>query len=145
MEKQCLGCKEDFEATTKKQVRCKSCKTEYDRLWYEANKERIKTKKQVSNTKSYDKRRMVAYEHFLNHPCVDCGESDPIVLEFDHRDDSEKSFTISNAISSFGCTLAQLKKEIEKCDVRCANCHRRRTAKQFNWFSRLNIILCPVV
>jgi hypothetical protein len=30
--------------------------------------------------------------------------------------------------------LNQVKNEIEKCDVRCANCHRRKTAKDFNWY-----------
>jgi hypothetical protein len=25
-------------------------------------------------------------------------------------------------------------KELSKCDVRCANCHRRRTARDFKWF-----------
>ena len=29
---------------------------------------------------------------------------------------------------------ASLKQEIAKCEVVCANCHRRRTAKQFGWY-----------
>jgi len=61
----------------------------------------------------------------VDHPCIDCGEDDPIVLDFDHRDPREKSFVLSDAP-----TLALAIKEIEKCDIRCANCHRRRTAKE---------------
>ena len=31
-------------------------------------------------------------------------------------------------------SLDTLKKEIDKCEIRCANCHRRKTAKQFNFY-----------
>ncbi|HUQ34490.1 MAG TPA: hypothetical protein VM095_20380 [Pyrinomonadaceae bacterium] len=68
------------------------------------------------------------YEYLEGHPCVDCGESDPIVLEFDHVR-GKKSY----AVSSLGWRLVSwdsVMKEIAKCDVRCANCHRRRTAEQ---------------
>jgi hypothetical protein len=63
-------------------------------------------------------------EFLADHPCVDCSESDPIVLEFDHRGD--KLFNISNGLRdrNWQTVLA----EMEKCDVVCANCHRRRTA-----------------
>jgi hypothetical protein len=27
--------------------------------------------------------------------------------------------------------------EIDKCDVRCANCHRRRTAADFGWWRHM--------
>jgi hypothetical protein len=72
-----------------------------------------------------------AYNYLTAHPCVDCGESDPIVLEFDHRDPSKKRASISKLISHV--TWAALQREIAQCDVRCANCHRRRTAEQFGW------------
>lgn len=68
------------------------------------------------------------YEYLENHPCVDCGESDPVVLEFDHVR-GKKSYEVS----SLGWRLASwnsVLKEIAKCEVRCANCHRRRTAEQ---------------
>jgi hypothetical protein len=69
--------------------------------------------------------------YLLGHPCVDCGEKDIIVLDFDHRDRANKVFAIGRMI---GGRLDRLIQEIEKCDVRCANCHRRRTAKQFGWW-----------
>jgi hypothetical protein len=63
------------------------------------------------------------------HPCVDCGESDPVVLEFDHRDPAAKSFSIGDALGKTW-QWEKIAAEIAKCDVRCANCHRRRTARQ---------------
>lgn len=61
--------------------------------------------------------------------CADCGESDPIVLEFDHLEPRLKSFTISQAIG-LGKTLTEVKLELEKCELVCANCHKRRTARR---------------
>lgn len=77
------------------------------------------------------RRRITAYilDYLSAHPCVDCGESDPIVLEFDHRDPVAKDFDISNMrFKAF--SLGRVMEEIAKCDVRCANCHRRRTYRQ---------------
>jgi len=62
--------------------------------------------------------------------CKDCGEDDPIVLEFDHLDPSRKTRALSDG-HHFGWSLEKLLKEAEKCEVVCANCHRRRTAKAF--------------
>ena len=39
-----------------------------------------------------------------------------------------------SALSREGYSLNKLKQEIAKCDVVCANCHRRRTARQFEWY-----------
>jgi hypothetical protein len=61
------------------------------------------------------------------HPCIDCGERDLDVLEFDHIDPGSKAFSISK---SYKYTLKTIKREIEKCAVRCANCHRKRHAEQ---------------
>jgi hypothetical protein len=56
--------------------------------------------------------------------CADCGEFDPRVLEFDHLRD--KKFDITRGLRQR--PWAALLDEIAKCDVVCANCHRRRTA-----------------
>jgi 5-methylcytosine-specific restriction endonuclease McrA len=65
-------------------------------------------------------------EYFRLNPCADCGEPDPIVLEFDHLRD--KSFAIGPALSQRNWN--SILDEIEKCEVVCANCHRRRTAQR---------------
>ena len=59
-------------------------------------------------------------------PCADCGENYPYyVMDFDHLRD--KSFNISRFVREMGGTLEKLKKELEKCEVVCSNCHRSRT------------------
>jgi hypothetical protein len=69
-------------------------------------------------------------EYLLAHPCVDCGEKDPVVLEFDHVR-GEKRFTIG---SHLWLPWNKIKSEIDKCDVRCSNCHKRRHAKENGTF-----------
>jgi len=58
--------------------------------------------------------------------CRRCGEDDPVVLEFHHRVPAEKRFPISavRAVPKPADT-ALVMAEIAKCDVLCANCHRR--------------------
>jgi hypothetical protein len=63
-------------------------------------------------------------EYLLAHPCVDCGETDLLVLEFDHLRD--KKYNIGEMVNR-DFTWGSILREIEKCEVVCANCHRRRT------------------
>jgi 5-methylcytosine-specific restriction endonuclease McrA len=74
-------------------------------------------------------------DFLLLHPCVDCGEKDPIVLEFDHRIPKDKSKQVSRMLSGH-YSWEKIMFEIEKCDVRCANCHRRKTHKDGLFFGR---------
>ena len=59
---------------------------------------------------------------------MDCGENDIVVLEFDHIGDDKLS-SISLMISR-AASWTTILKEIEKCEVVCANDHRRRTARR---------------
>ena len=54
--------------------------------------------------------------------CHNCGEKDPCCLDFHHRDPEMKSFNVGST-----CNVSQkaLESEIEKCDIVCANCHRK--------------------
>ena len=58
--------------------------------------------------------------------CCDCGERDPIILDFDHVVVA-KRHRVSTMVAC-GWGLLTIVREIEKCVVRCANCHRRRHA-----------------
>jgi hypothetical protein len=81
--------------------------------------------------------KLLAYDYLMTHPCVDCGEGDPVVLDFDHIDPATKTGEISWFIRRQD--LAGLATEIEKCEVRCANDHRRKTARDFGyarWLAR---------
>ncbi len=72
-------------------------------------------------------------DHLLKNPCVDCGEGDPLVLEFDHV--QGKSQAVATLASS-GVSLERLEEEVAKCEIRCANCHLRRHRKN-GWGSPL--------
>jgi len=67
------------------------------------------------------KKRCVEY---LGGKCVDCEhEYLPVVFDFDHIDPYLKSFKISGkAIYRWH----EIRKELDKCQLRCANCHRLR-------------------
>ena len=83
------------------------------------------------------KNRIKSLDYLSTHPCIDCNESDPIVLDFDHRDSKTKKFNISRAVGGSHRGWDLIKREIDKCDVRCANCHRRRTYKQFEYHKHI--------
>lgn len=78
--------------------------------------------------------RTFILSYFDTHPCVDCGEKTPACLEFDHVRPGK--FKIISELVSEGYALNTIKKEISLCDVRCANCHRKKTAIDFNWYSK---------
>ncbi|HST70550.1 MAG TPA: hypothetical protein VLI94_12950 [Solirubrobacterales bacterium] len=105
---------------------CRPCRAEYKREHYQANKQRYIAAAGQRNKALLEERTQYLVAFLREHPCVDCGESDPIVLEFDHLRD--KKFGIASGIR--GRKWQDVLDEIAKCDVVCANCHRRRTAKR---------------
>jgi hypothetical protein len=59
------------------------------------------------------------------------------VLEFDHVRGQKIGHV--GAMAYAPVALGKLKREVEKCDVRCANCHRKRTAKSWRFTLRTRI------
>lgn len=72
-------------------------------------------------------------EYLKTHPCIVCGETDILVLVFDHIDPDTKKAAVGT-MRMRGSSLEAIKTEIAKCQVLCCNCHTRRTAIQFNWW-----------
>ncbi len=98
------------------------------RRHYEKNKDKYKARA-LRFTKQYGTRnRQYIRDYLLNHGCIDCGFDDIRALDFDHvRDMKDKNICIMVAN---GCSLKNIQEEIDKCEVRCANCHRIRHAEQ---------------
>src|SRR4051812_29471041 len=105
---------------------CRGCRSAYGKEHYSANKARYIALAAERTRKKRLERTAFLLEYFEAHPCADCGERDPLVLEFDHLRD--KKFEVANGFEwrPWPVVLA----EMEKCDVVCANCHRRRTARR---------------
>jgi hypothetical protein len=116
------------------QTECKECSKERSKKIYKEKtlEHREKTRKNKKE-KSLRNRKLV-WEYLKTHPCVDCGETDPIVLEFDHLKDKIENISI---LSGRGVSEKTLLDEIAKCVVRCAHCHRRKTARDFGWYKEL--------
>ena len=117
------------------QTYCQLCTRKLNNERYATNpKYRARIKK--NNKRSRQKTLQYIWNYLTIHPCVDCGENDPIVLEFDHVS-GEKQFSIANG--KYNQTLERVIKEIDKCVVRCANCHRRKTAKELDWYKTVDM------
>lgn len=109
---------------------CRECKRNYDKQWYSKKPQEFRDKKFAKQQKLRRSKLQFIVDYLKLHPCVDCGESNPIVLEFDHCK-GQKDFTICDGIHH---SLKRIQNEIKKCEVRCANCHRQRTATQLGWY-----------
>lgn len=113
----------------KLQYHCKECSRKYVNNHYKNNKQYYINKAHRRNHELKIKTINYIGNYLKAHKCVDCGEPDVLVLEFDHRIPKDKYKDVSKMIKNRG-SLASIISEISKCDVRCANCHKRKTAKE---------------
>jgi hypothetical protein len=107
---------------------------EASRRHYAKHRDRVIAKAKGYSKAARNRIRTHINTHLKANPCVDCGETDIIVLEFDHIGD-DKKFNISDA-TRFGYSMDKVIAEIAKCEVRCANCHRKKTYERGGWAHR---------
>lgn len=140
--KTCNHCKElkshesfnwRYKQLGERQKTCKTCQNKQKARWYQKNKARHKANMYENKLNNVKVAREFIWIYFKTHPCVDCGESDPIVLEFDHITGTKRN-TVMKMVAD-GYSINTIKKEIGKCVVRCANCHKRKTYKD-TWRDR---------
>lgn len=101
---------------------CKECYYEYNKKSY------YKDPKKRNNYLILKRREKVHnFNKWIiesNLKCKKCGEDHPAVLDFHHINPEEKKGNISN-LKWRGLSKETLFKEIEKCIILCANCHRK--------------------
>jgi len=119
------------------QWKCRSCNREYQQKWFATNRATQRERVKRNNIKGAKRNRAYVWDLLRNSVCHDCGlvgseDANWVVFEFDHRDRETKEALVSQLIYK-PASLKTLKAEIEKCDVVCANCHRRRTMHQLGW------------
>src|SRR5687768_13986018 len=138
--KRCTGCGEtkpvaEFSIKNQKTglraSRCRGCVRAYGRAHYQRNRAAYIQRARKRQPQDRARVRTAVTEYLRSHRCVDCGESDILLLDFDHRDPSLKRASVSRLVGTGSLRLVM--DEIAKCDVRCANCHRLRTAADWNW------------
>jgi hypothetical protein len=135
--KRCCSCKRDkpleefhrrSASADGRQGRCRDCARAHYRA--HADELRAASERRIVRVRADNRRRLA--DHLLAHPCVDCGESDVRVLDFDHRVGTCKRADVGRMLASRSWEV--IVAEIAKCDVRCANCHRRRTCERGGWW-----------
>ena len=124
------------------QSSCRDCQCVRNRSYYVAH--RTTMRRQIVAAKA--RRRAVlqqfVLDHLRSHPCVDCGEMDLLVLDFDHVR-GVKTTGIAELIARER-PLSVLQAEVAKCEVRCANCHRRKTMREqggYRWLAQSSLLV----
>jgi hypothetical protein len=112
---------------------CKDCSRANVKDHYERNRSYYLKKARTRNSAIRKELQQRILIYLSTHACVDCGETDPVVLDFDHFEKGKKVANIADMVRN-RYAWSKIELEIAKCAVRCANCHRRRTAKQFTWY-----------
>lgn len=104
---------------------CRKCNSTRSKKYYAENKVKHRAVVFEQKKKTIADSRKRLFEYLYNHPCVDCGHSDFRVLEFDHTGE-DKTDGVARLVANGYC-WATILKEIEKCEVRCRNCHAIKT------------------
>lgn len=107
---------------------------EKQKIWasehYQKNKQKMIEKASINNKIAKERNKQFIDNYLSTHSCVDCGNSNIVVLEFDHITNNKK-LDISR-MRSQSYSLKAIQEEINKCEVRCANCHRIVTYNRRN-------------
>lgn len=140
MKKICNGCgeerdvEEDFNWKYKdrgiRRSRCKYCQSQTSKQHYQTHKQSYIDRNLLRNPRVREENQRKIAAYLAYHPCIDCGQTDIRVLDFDHVRDV-KAHHISRMVQ-VSYSWSAIEAEIAKCEVRCANCHRIKTGSTGN-------------
>ena len=109
-------------------IRNKHRQAEQSREHYLRNTADMKRRARWHSKQQVSRLQNIVATHLESHPCVDCGCDDIDVLEFDHVRGT-KTDNVADMVRK-SVSVKRLFDEIDKCEVRCANCHRRVTKQR---------------
>ena len=111
---------------------CRECMKWFVKRYFKgsAHDEHLRNVKE-RKTAAREVAKQYVWDYLSTHPCIQCGESDPRVLEFHHRGEKEKDIAY---LVGGGWSVGRIQEEIDKCDVLCANCHRKLTMNERGWY-----------
>jgi len=113
---------------------CRESQKPFRKNWYEGDAhERHLQNVKERKVQARNVAREYVWNYLSDHSCSQCGESDPVVLEFHHVEGKGKEVSVMVA---GGYPIETIQKEIDKCDVLCANCHRKRTSEDQGWLRK---------
>lgn len=113
------------------QSSCKRCNIDARMATYRSSPKNMQATRDAAK-RSQLRNRDYLIELVKLSSCADCSESDIVVLQFDHVRGTKVGDVTD--LAKRGVSIAKLQEEVDKCEIVCANCHVRRTSKQFNWF-----------
>jgi len=110
------------------QYDCRQCAQEQRRNSYANHRETTRESNDEWTHRAVESGREYVYNYLLEHPCVDCGNSNVLTLTFDHVRGTKKG-AVTEMVAR-GRSIETIKEEVGKCAVVCFNCHMRREYKK---------------
>lgn len=143
--KKCSTCKEykTLEHFSRKKgevfnSQCRQCAALASRKHYILNKDKVNQRSKRNKVKYVENSKQFILEYLSKNPCSSCGCEDIRCLDFHHTNKAEKSNNVSTLVTA-GC-INVLKKEVSKCVVLCANCHRIITHEENNSYKHRGVV-----
>jgi 5-methylcytosine-specific restriction endonuclease McrA len=115
----------------RRHTQCSKCFKGYSADHYRRNKLQAIARASKRNPKARKDGMRLIFDYLLTHPCVKCGQSNPLALEFDHRDPKTKTHCV---VAMYRYGEDAIMSEIAKCDVLCGSCHNIKTHSENKTF-----------
>ena len=109
---------------------CRHCHHRVEQDYYARNAGRERAKRKLRNALVRRANHARMMEYLRHRECGTCGIDDPVVLEFHHVGTRGPKYAPVSVLVTHGYSWRIVQAEIAKCEVLCANCHRKRTASE---------------
>lgn len=153
--KKCYKCKEQlhirfFNKNARRsdgfQSQCKECQKEISRFYYKNNRKTLINKITANKRKRALNNYIKIVTEYFSKPCTDCRKNfHPASMVFDHTGiDKKHKFIKAEGVLKLvreGYSWKVISKEIQKCELRCQNCHHYKTSKERNYWEEIKDLI----